>query len=330
MKNKHKTTLQLSCLLLLAGLNSAFAAQSPPEFQKIDLTVTVRNNTPNGTSVTGDKIQLEIYKNGKKIDSLLKTIGRSHKVTFKNLKAGNNLIALPAVLHQQTRFTGPAIRLDPDRKNISADLHLYDVSRNNSALYAKTHHILIELKHDFLLITEYIRLRNPLEKAVSSANIPNANRPKVLEISLPDDYKQFNALSYFEPQALVFTKKGFYDTMAVAPGAFNIAFSYILDIDSNKMQIKKKITLPASDLVLFSQLGGAAIKGLGKPDGQMTIDNGPYGNYYQLGKVEAGKNLAFDITGLKNSIATKTDWIIPAVVFAGLALLVIFKARRTR
>jgi len=328
MKSKYKNELHTTCLLLLAGLNSAFGAQRPPECNLVDLTVIVENRTPDGSTVSPDKIMLEIYKDAKKVDSISKMVGDTGKVKFENLKAEHNLFAVPAVLHHGMRFTGRSVELNPDGKNISTDVAVYDITYQNSSLYAQTHHILIELKEHSLVLTEYIQLINPLEMAVSSREMPDVNRPKVLEISLPEGYKRFRSLSYFEPKALVFSEKGFYDTMAVPPGSFRVTFSYMLDIDSDNREIKKRITLPTSGFVVFSRLGRAEINGLGRPDGRMGLSSPAAGTYYQIGKCEAGKELDFIITGLKAGLGTKANWIIPALVFAGIAVFVILKARR--
>ena len=153
--------------------------------------------------------------------------------------------------------------------------------------------------------------------AIRSDERDRNDKPIALKIMLPSGYKNFRSSKYFITDALVFTDEGFYDTMAIAPGEYDIQFSYVLDIDAEAMEISKKFSLPTDDLILFVALPSAEAQGLG-PSNEFTLADGKESQYYSLGSQKRGEELKFQLVGFE---MPKTDrsWIIIAAVFGFVA-----------
>jgi hypothetical protein len=96
------------------------------------------------------------------------------------------------------------------------------------------------------------------------------------------------------------------------------------------MDIIRKLSLPTANFVLFWQVGNAKIEGLGEADGRMVMTDGTLGEYYNLGSIQAGAEVRFQISGLRTAAGDKTSWIILALVFAAIAVLVLIRLRLTK
>ena len=162
--------------------------------------------------------------------------------------------------------------------------------------------------------------------AIKPDRLDSNNKPVVLRIMLPHGYKNFHSSSYFHAGALVFTENGFYDTMSMAPGEYDIQFSYNMDINSETMDFTKEFSLPTDDPIVFIALPLAEAVGLG-PSSDFTMADGMNGKYYPLGLRRQGEQLKFQLTGFKLPKPDRS-WIIIAVVFSHIAMLVIWRLRK--
>ena len=133
--------------------------------------------------------------------------------------------------------------------------------------------------------------------------------------------------SYFEEQAMVVTDEGFYDTMAVPPGEHQVSFTYTLEITSKTMDIVKGITLPTSKLVVFAELGTAELRGLGEVVNRATSDAGTEMKYYTREKLAAGEEIALQLAGFTVSNSGPSAWVILAVVFGVVMVVVVLRLR---
>ena len=144
---------------------------------------------------------------------------------------------------------------------------------------------------------------------------------------LPKGFKDLACSRYFEQQALVVTKDGFYDTMAMPPGQQDAEFSYRLDLDSETIDITKKISLTTSEFMVFSLLDKGTVQGLGESKGQVTLANGRLAEYFSSPVQKAGEQIKFQLTGLNFNKSNRYVLITLIVVFACIALLVILRLR---
>jgi len=319
-------------ILLIAAAfiqTSVWAAEDAPVENKwLTLTIRAINGTAQGRPVVGDRVTVTIREHEKVVETLQGQLGIDGKVTFENVPAGEHLMAVAYVVHEGMKFIGHAFALNPKQEQITSQVNVFDVSYDNSILSAQTQHLIIEQKGDSLLFTEYIQLVNSSDLAVSSSKRDDQGRAMVLTIPLPKGFKNFNSSSYFVREALVFTQEGFYDTMAVPPGDHQIIFSYTLDVKSDMMDITKNFSLPTNSFVLFSQSALENIQGLGEPDGEVVLSDGTLANYFTRTDLPATAKISFKITGLSTSPATRTSWVILAIVFGAITILAIVRLRR--
>lgn len=294
------------------------------------MTVNVVNGTANGRGVAGDEVIVEIYDDKKPVDTLRQIIGADGKAVFENISLSKHLTAYPRVLHMGMSFSGRAVSLCPDAEQASVRVHAFDISYDKSCLSVTTNHLMIKQKDNLLVVSEFLLLKNSSDMAINSKERDEQDRPVVLKINLPKGFTHFNATSYLEAEALVFDEDGFYDTMTVPPGEHKLVFSYAFDISSKEMSLTKKISIPMSDLIVFSQLEQGTIEGLGESSGQFVMDNGTMAEYYVQGDVAENTEISFKITGLSVGIADKSSWIIAVVAFGVVGLLAAYRVLPTK
>jgi len=314
-------------ILSCACSKICFAVDANALTSQTTLVVEANNATKDGTDVAGDSIVVQIYEHGQLLQILDGMVDDDGKAVFENVFAGENSVAVAGVKHQNMMFSGTPVALKPAAESIVAIVKVFDVCEDSSKLSVGTHHFIIRIRSKSIEVTEYMQLKNSSDMAVISKERDSSNRAIVLEIFLPRGFKNLKALSYFEENAMMINKEGFYDTMAVPPGEHEIAFSYTIDATSRKMDFIKKISLPTSDFVIFAESGQAKLDGLGRPEQKMIGTSGAPMEYYQRSDLTSAEEIAFSITGLNPGSSNLVLWTILITILSASALLAILRLR---
>ena len=315
----------LAVTILLCILSPAcFADEATPNFSKAVLTVEVTNGTANGSPVAGDTVIVQIYQNRQLVRTLSGEVGPDGNAVFEDVPTGEQMVGLPRARHEDMMFNGPVFALSASRDKYEAHVEVYDVSHDTSRLSVRTHHMVIKASSAGLSVREFMQLRNASDTAIISDQKDDQSRPVVVEITLPKGFKNLTSLEYFEQQALVITKQGFYDTMAVPPGEYAVSFSYNLDITSDTMDIVSKLSVPTDGLVVFAELGQAELKGLGPPS-QFTGTDGTLMDYYKHGAVAAMEEVTFQVAGFNVESPDLFMWIVMTAVFSAMLILAVLR-----
>jgi hypothetical protein len=317
-----KYSLIISMILSLF-VTSYLAGQTADSQKQAILTIGVINRTANGTNTENDEVLVTIFERAKPIQTLNGHIDSEGKAVFKEFPTGDNMIALPRVKHQGMMFNGHPVRLTSEQTEFNSLVEVFEVSTDKSELSVVSHHFIIRLGTDSIRISEYMRLQNSSDTAIISDQKDENDKNIVIEILLPKGFKNLTFSRYFQENALVITENGFYDTMAIPPGQFDAKFSYSLDIDSETIDITKPITLPTSNLMIFSQLDKDNVKGLGDSKGKIELADGTLVDYFVFPAVNAGRRIIFQLTGFNIKKSNSSALIILIVLFALMALLVI-------
>ena len=320
--NKRRIKLKLLFVIVISFLFTvvSFGGQA-------QLTVEAINATPDGNSIVGDEVIVEIFHHNTLLENLHGKVGPENKAVFSNIQIEEHIAVIAKVKHQNMMFSGPAVQLQPTESEISTAVNVFDVSFDKSYLSVPTHHIIIKTNSKALQITEYIQLKNSSGKAITSKE-DSQHQTLVLEVGLPDGFKNLKFKSYFEESAIIVTDQGFYDTMAIPPGEFHAGFSYTIDIDSKIIDILKRITLPTSTIMVFAELGQAKLQGLGQPINRATSANGASVNYYKISDISANDQIKFQLIGFNVSKFSLNEWIIPVTVFGGVLIVAFMRLRR--
>lgn len=293
------------------------------------LIVDVQNDTKDGAGTRGDEVTVKIYHHEELLQTLHGNVRPDGKAVFTNVPAEDHSIAVVSVKHLDMMFSGEPAKLLVGEAHIYAVVPVYDVSFDKSKLSVLTHHFIIKVYGQALKITEYVQIENSSDMAITSKE-EAGKQAYSLEMLLPKGFEDLECLSYLKQSAVIETKDGFYDTMAIPPGQHHPAFSYSLDIDSESVDVVKKFSLPTSNFVVFAEIGQAELTGLGEPTNKGVGADGSPVRYYKVNNISPGDKLEFNITGFNVSSFDKSEWVVSAVVFAGVILLVMFRMMQSK
>ena len=312
------TMILVVCCLTLGHVS----AQTP----QARLTVEVRNNTANGAPVASDEVALHLYRGQQQIDVRPAKVGEDGKAVFENVSTGQDISAVARVKHQNMFFRSRPVPLNSAAGEFSANVQVFDVSNDASKLSVGTHHLMVALRGEALEFTEYLQLKNSSDKAVIGSERDAQDRPVVVRFVLPEGFRDLAESSYLEPEALVITEEGFYDTLAVPPGEHQVAFSYKLDLGRGATRVAKEITLPTSQLMIFWEHGQGALEGLGEPSNRLTSAASVPIEYYRRSNLQPGDRITFRISGFNaKKKSDASTWIILGVVFAVIVIVALLR-----
>ena len=312
--------------LVLAGVS--FAAETGDSFATASVVVEVVNGTADGAAVVGDAVTLQVFQHQQVQEVLLATVGENGEAVFEDVLTGPRMMAVARVTHQNMTFQGRPVALTASAGALSTMVQVFDVSADRAALSVGTHHLTIATEGSSLEVTEYMQLRNDSDKAIRGERRDAQNRPVVVEVLLPAGARDVTPSGFFEPQALVTTETGFYDTLAVPPGEHQVRFTYWIDVDRDVMEIARGISLPTSEFVVFWQTGQGELTGLGEPDTRLTDDEGTPVECYYRHNLQAGDRMAFQVSGFNVRTSDLDTWIVLAVAFAAIGIVALWRLRQ--
>ena len=295
--------------------------------EQIVLTVNVTNGTEGGKSPVGDTVHLYIFEHEEPIGTLHGKVGDDGKVTFEVTITEEHQTVSVEVLHDGMSFGRRRVGLKSAHKQPYINVKVFEASYDRSALSAETHHIKITRKGNFLVLSEFMLLRNSSDFAITSKEKDRRGKAVVLKIPLPKGYKNFIGSRYLAPDALGFAEQGFYDTAAVPPGEHEVIFSYELEIEPGSMDITRKVSIPTSSFVIFSQLGSDALRVPGQSGSPLVLPDGIKAQYYNLNRKDAGTEVTFEVVGLSVDKGKENSWIIMSVVFGVILIFAILRLR---
>ncbi|MHC4702482.1 MAG: hypothetical protein ACYTFQ_18110 [Planctomycetota bacterium] len=285
------------------------------------------NGTADGAPVADDEVIVQVFESRYLLHTFNGRVNADGKAFFNNVPEGDHLTAVARARHQDMMFSGRPVSLQSTERGRVASVQVFDVSDDKSQLSVETHHLIIKVRPGAIEVTEYMQLRNSCDTAISSSERDVQNRTIVLDIRLPRGFKNLRSFSYFEKSAMVVTKEGFYDTMAIPPGEQHITFAYTLDVVSETMNVTKIISLPTSDFALFAELGRAKIHGLGETQRHATRSSGESMQYYQRSSLVPGEEVTVQLANLDVGSSGLAKWIIAAAVICIFAALVVPRLR---
>ena len=319
---------RIGIILALAIAGVSFAVEAGDQFATASLVVEVVNGTADGAAVVGDAVTLQVFQHQQVQHVLQATVGENGEAVFENVLTGPRIMAIARVTHQNMTFQGRSVALTPSANALSTTVQVFDVSADRAALSVGTHHLTIAIQGSSLKVTEYMQLRNDSDKAVRGEQRDAQDRPKVVEVLLPAGARDVTPSGFFEPQALVTTETGFYDTLAVPPGEHDVRFSYWIDIGRDVMEIAKGISLPTSECVVFWETGQGELTGLGEPEARLTNDEGVPVECYYRHDLQAGDRIIFQISGFNVKTSDVETWVVLAVAFGAIGVVALWRLRQ--
>lgn len=301
-------------LLAFAGLLFAEEVSHQTDKEAV-LAVHVSNGTQEGKVAEGSPVTVLFYHGDHIVKEAEALTGPDGNCEIQDIPTGEGIVAVAQAKHSDMAFSSAPLALEPGQKQYDLALQVFDVAYDNSLIRAGTHHLIIKKSGSNVHVTEYLQLVNDLDRAILSAQKDEDGNPEVIQISLPENFKDLAFSSYFHSDAVVQTASGFYDTMAIPPGSYHGVFSYNVPLSTEVSDFKKIVTLPTASMMVFIQADGGITAELGEPAGQMNLKDGTATNYYTV-DVSPGDVLIFHAEGIPAPPSQLNLWIVLSIVFA--------------
>jgi len=315
--------------LILTLFSVAGAAGEPNAPPSVTLTVTVVNATAGGTSIAGDRVVVGIYEHMNPRETLEAAADEQGNAVFPDIATGPRTVALPRARHGDMMFGGSPVLLSGGGPHVSASVRVHDVSTDRSPLVVGTHHIFVKIHGTRVRVTEDMSLKNPTDRAISSDLYDEQGRPVVVAVELPAGYHGLRTSGYLEEGEVVATDDGFYDTMAMPPGEYQLTFAYDLDINGPAVSIRRPVHHPTANLIVLAELTESlSITGLDEPQtGPLGQDGRPI-TFHRRSDLKGGDVVEFAVEGFRVGTSYTSQWVALGLVFAALTVMSLVKFAR--
>ena len=219
----------------------------------------VINNTLDGKGVEGLEIILYGFVDGKELELGRTKTDSPGYFSFQGISVDKKIVYYITTKYKEVEYFSQPIGFE-DKKTLTLDLIVYETTGQDTDIYAKMHHIFLEIKGDSLWIKELMIVENRGDMVYVGHKELEPGKKETLRISLPKEAANIKYIDGLMSCCVVKTEEGFSDTMEVKPGAKKILFSYTVNYKGSSYQFKKGIPLKTDNIDFFFPDKGIKVK----------------------------------------------------------------------
>lgn len=323
-----KRAILLALVLLLSLPVPVLAAE--PDTGTIEGILI--NGTDGGSSVADQTVNLKIYLNDAEQEPLTTTTDAGGKFFFTGLATGPGYSYESQLYYQTAEYTSPRTSFSENETIRTIEITVYDATTSNEELRISTAHSLVYLGQGSLQVNEYYQIINDSDLAYIGSREVAPDAKETLRFSLPAGASQLQPEFGLMDCCIYNTEDGLIDSMAVLPGAKEIAFSYIVDYSSGKYTLPYQTNLPVDRYDLLVEGDGVKVESDQLITGELVDMNGLLFNHLSRQELAAGEKLVVEISGLPETSSTGDTVLLVLLVLvvlsAGFGFL--YMTKRTR
>lgn len=219
----------------------------------------VINNTLDGKGVKDLEIILYEFVDGKELEVGRTKTDPAGSFSFQGISVDKKIVYYITTKYKEVEYFSQPIGFE-DKKTLTLDLIVYETTGQDTDIYAKMHHIFLEIKGDSLSIKELMIIENRGDMVYVGHKELEQGKKETLRISLPKEATNIKYIDGLMSCCVVKTEEGFSDTMEVKPGAKKILFSYTLSYRGSNYQFTKGIPLKTDNIDFFFPDKGIKVK----------------------------------------------------------------------
>jgi hypothetical protein len=318
--------LVLIFLLLLSPIVSA------AENDQGRIEGLIVNDTKNGGSVDNQEIVLTIYLGDEEMETVSTTSDGDGFFLFADLSTETGLSYDVEVNYQGVEYKSERFAFADDNLIRSVELIVYDTTDNPEVIEMEVAHIVIYVEPDILHVEEYLLFINESDRAyIGTASSSDESVRESLIFSIPQDAVELQAGYGLMDCCIVFTEKGFIDTMPVLPGPKEVVYTYHIHADARKYIFSEDTNYPIENLTLLVQGENVGISSeqlfAGEP---LTVGDITF-NQLTGNKFAAGEQLSIQLSELPTTRNPADNiWfaVILAIILGGFLFIFILRRRK--
>ncbi len=209
----------------------------------------IKNGTIGGTNPTN--IEVILYILGEREDEIAKTrTNKDGSFIFSKLNIEKDKSYYVKTNYRGVEYFSPTISFDKGKEHF-INLTVYETTDKDDNIYAKVHHIFMNLENDNLFVKEIIILENRGDRVYVGLREIEPQRREVIRISLPKNSKDLELERNLMECCIIKTIDGFVDTMDIKPGLKEISFTYQIDYGSSVYNLNKTIYTKTESIDFF-------------------------------------------------------------------------------
>ena len=243
---------------------------------------------------------------------------------FENVEMPPGRTFLATVNYQEMGYSSDISVVDENTSNLALVIPYFETTTDTSILSVDRLHLLFSyLEPDILRVVEMYIISNPGNEIVVA---PENGKP-VLSFNLPEGATNLQFEDGVVGERYIQTQNGFGDVAVIRPGMGQHQVVYSYDVPyKSKLDFIRPLDVPVDAVVVLIPEDGLRVSGDQLRDmGTRDVQGIPY-HLYSSGRLEAGTDLAIDISGrprggLGLAIGSNSSLVVGLVAF-GVVLIV--------
>ncbi len=233
----------VAAILVLATARSSAAAD--PDGGVIGGQVV--NGTPGGSSVADQSISLVSYGGDAEAGSQDAKTDAQGGFRFEGLATGSDYTYQVTITYQGAQYASEWLTFTEEESIRSVELLVYDTTGSDEAIRVMTSHAVIYVEGDTLLVKEFLLFVNTGDRTyVGSEEALVAGRKRTLRFSLPEEATELQLTRGLLECCTVRTETGLADTIPIAPGAKEVAYSYRVKYSDGRHAFSEVVHYPTA------------------------------------------------------------------------------------
>ncbi len=318
----------LFVILIIASLTfsgSALAAESKDG--KVDGIII--NGTTEESRVPDLDVTLETYSNQNMVGTLLAKADAEGRFQFGNLATGPEYVYQAVVKYQDVEYRSDLIVFSENTTSTSTNVTVYEPTSTDEGVRIAMAHAIIYPEADSLLVKEYYLFVNEGKRAFVGPD-PGKVGP-TLKFTLPEGAVELTPTVGLTKDSIISRNDGFDDTMPIAPGMREVAFSYRLPFNSRGIVLSQVFNYPVGRFDLLAEENSVKLTSSQlQEDAPLTIKDTTYA-HLAGGNLARGETITVNVSGARNGgIAWLPMLLIVAVFGGGAAFGVLYFRRKNK
>jgi MYXO-CTERM domain-containing protein len=283
----------------------------------------LNNGTPDGATLAGNAITLaSLRESGWQTERTTTTDAQGH-FTFAELPVDGTTLYLPIAGHEGAWYY-PAQPVNlTESPSARVDITVYDATQTDAALrYERSALLIAGIQPASLTVMEMSGLSNTDSKTVVGADPTGAGQAISARFPLPTGAIGFQPQRGIIDSQVVPTQDGMGLIWPVFPGRQELAFSYQLPYNGDKVAIDKVLAYPVGTFAVYVPEGGMEISSpVLQPQGATELGGRRY-QLYTATDLSRGDRISVQITGINAAMTgPQPPMTAPLMVASGATLM---------
>jgi len=305
MKNivqNHVFLVKILCTVdLIAGLFMATAAQTNGASNGV-INGTIVNGTSGGSSISGLTVNLYSYQNNSYLNMVSVAAYDDGSFTFNGILTDSIYSYEATVAFKNVEYTSGVFQFDNTEAVKTITVSVYETTTSDSKIKISLAHTVISLTNGSLTVKEILAFENSGDQTyIGSVPAGTSGHYQILKFSLPPKSTNLTATSGLLQDYLVTTDTGFVDTMPVAPGTIQLAYTYTISNPGKTYQYTRVSDYAMDTLDILIQGQDIGFSGIGFTQSDPLDMGGTTYSYYYTSAISAGGTITYTLTGLPSS-----------------------------